>query len=254
MLGIWLEILVIIMAKFFFVHHLGLGDHIICNSIYRYYSDKGDSVVLPVKPHNLQTVQDMLSDRKNISIISLDSGQPDNDMVYKSMQYSNVGYNLVRLGNFGDNFLIDQSIRYDNSFYNQAGVNFDQRWDSFHIPINKEREAEVYEYLCDDREYIFLHEDQQRGFTIDRKYIDQKYKIVSPISSGLKSKKKFRFCDYRKVIENASEIHCIESSFCAMIESLNIGKNRYAHRYCRPEASSNFFYEFTYRNEWEIVL
>lgn len=244
----------IIMAKFFFVHHLGLGDHIICNSIYRHYCDKGESVILPVKPHNTQTVQDMLSDKESASILSLDGGHPDNEMIHKSMEYSSMGYELVRLGNFGDNFLADQTIRYDNSFYNQAGLGFNERWNSFHVPSNQEREKEVYESLCDDQEYVFLHEDVERGFVIDRSYINKKYKVVSPVSNGLKSEKKFRFCDYRKVIENASEVHCIESSFCAFIESLNIGKKRYAHRYCRPEASSNFCYEFTYKNNWEIIL
>ena len=138
------------------------------------------------------------------------------------------------MGNFGSNFLVDQSTRYDHNFYNQAGVDFDERWNSFYAPSNQEREEEVYEFLCDKQEYVFLHEDIQRGFIVNRHYIDKKYKIVSPVSNGLNSENKFRFC--------------------ALIESLNIGKKRHAHRYCRPEASSNFCYEFTYRNDWEIII
>lgn len=241
------------MKRHFIIHHLGLGDHIICNAIYRHYCDKGNTVILPVKAHNTQTVQDMLSDKENAFILSLNSGSPDEEMVSNSIEYASRGYELVRLGNFGSNFLVDQSIRYDHNFYNQAGVDFDERWNSFYIPSNQEREEEIYEFLCDEQEYVFLHEDTQRGFVVDRSYIDKKYKIVSPVSNGRNSENKFRFCDYRKVIENASEIHCIESSFCALIESLNIGKKRHAHRYCRPEASSNFCYEFTYRNDWEII-
>jgi len=241
------------MNRYFITHHLGLGDHIICNAIYRHYSDKAIAVVLPVKEHNTQSVQDMLSDKENISILSLNSN-PEREMVAISSTYANMGYEIVRLGNYGTNFLIDRSIRYDHNFYNQAGVDFDERWNSFYVPSNKLREESVYKSLCDKQEYVFLHEDRERGFVIDRSYIDKKYKIVSPVSNSLNAEKNFRFCDYRKVIEKASEVHCIESSFCALIESLNIGKKRYAHRYCRPEASSNFCYEFTYKNDWEIIL
>jgi|TARA_R110000824_G_scaffold301978_2_gene489910 hypothetical protein len=242
------------MKRYFIINHLGLGDHIICNALYRHYCDKGNTVIIPVKAHNTQAVQDMFSDKENAFVLSLNSGSPDEEMVSSSVEYASMGYELVRLGNFGSNFLVDQSTRYDHNFYNQAGVDFDERWNSFYAPSNQEREEEVYEFLCDKQEYVFLHEDIQRGFIVNRHYIDKKYKIVSPVSNGLNSENKFRFCDYRKVIENASEIHCIESSFCALIESLNIGKKRHAHRYCRPEASSNFCYEFTYRNDWEIII
>ena len=243
------------MKRYFIMNHLGLGDHIICNAIYRHYCGKDNIVAIPVKPHNVETVQDMLSDKSNAKILSLDNGNPDNEMVAKSMDYAMVGYEVIRLGYFGSNFLVDRTLRYDHNFYNQAGVDFKERWDSFYIPPNKQREEEVYKFLgCDEQEYVFLHEDVQRGFIINRSGIDEKYKIMSPVSGGLGSENKFRFCDYRKVIENASEIHCIESSFCALIESLNVGKKRHAHRYCRPEASRDFCHEFTYKNDWNIIV
>ena len=243
------------MKRYFIVNHLGLGDHILCNGIYRHYCGENNIVIIPVKPHNVETVQDMLSDKSNAKILSLDAGNPDNDMVAKSIEYAAKGYEVIRLGHFGSSFLVDRTLRYDNHFYNQAGIDFKERWDSFHVPRNMQREEEIYKFLgCDEQEYVFLHEDTKRGFIVDRRGIDDNYKIVSPVSGGLGSENKFRFCDYRKVIENAAEIHCIESSFCALIESLNIGRKRYAHRYCRPEASRDFCHEFTYRNDWNIVV
>ena len=199
----------------------------------------------------------MLSDLDNVLVLPLNKSNPDRDMVFKSNYYESIGYSAIRLGNFGHNFY-SENIRYDHSFYNQAQVDFKERWDSFYIPSHKEREENVYQfynekYDLDNKKYVFLHEDTNRGFSIERSHIDNKYIIVSPVSNGIGLENKFRFCDYRKIIQNASEIHCIESSFCAMIEGLNIGKNRNAHRYCRPEASGSFFLEFTYRNNWSII-
>ena len=65
-------------------------------------------------------------------------------------------------------------------------------------------------------------------------------------------KNKFSFFDYLKIIENASEIHCIESSFAALIESLEYSIPKYAHRYARPEAKNDFRHEFTYRSNWHV--
>ena len=136
------------MKRYFIINHLGLGDHIICNALYRHYCDKGNTVIIPVKAHNTQAVQDMFSDKENAFVLSLNSGSPDEEMVSSSVEYASMGYELVRLGNFGSNFLVDQSTRYDHNFYNQAGVDFDERWNSFYAPSNQERAEEVYEFLC----------------------------------------------------------------------------------------------------------
>jgi hypothetical protein len=56
------------------------------------------------------------------------------------------------------------------------------------------------------------------------------------------------------IIENAEEIHCIESSFSAYIDNLMLGNLKFAHRYARPEARDDFKHEFTYKAYWKILL
>ena len=57
------------MPEAFFMPHLGLGDHIICNGILRKLREDYDIVHMPVKRHNYQTVKDMVRDDAGIELI-----------------------------------------------------------------------------------------------------------------------------------------------------------------------------------------
>lgn len=53
------------MRELYIYHHLGLGDHIICNGIVRHYSKLNDRIYLFVKPDN----------RNNLKIVSSDNDE-----------------------------------------------------------------------------------------------------------------------------------------------------------------------------------
>ena len=76
------------------------------------------------------------------------------------------------------------------------------------------------------------------------------FDIIEPLSN----KSKFTVFNYIKILESAEQIHCIESSFAALIESIEIKANLFAHRYARPEAKNDYKHEFTYKKDWQILL
>jgi AraC-like DNA-binding protein len=144
-------------------------------------------------------------------------------------------------------------MRFDENFYSQLNLSFLKRWEKFFVPRVSDKEDEVYNLLVNDEAkkngYIFLHEDRERSFVIDRKLLPQDVLIIEPKQNI----KDINFFDYLKIIENADQIHCIESSFAALIESLGLNsKPKFAHRYARPEAFYDYKHEFTYRTEWTI--
>jgi len=96
---------------------------------------------------------------------------------------------------------------------------------------------------------LFLHEDIRRGYIIDRTKLPRNIKIVEPLID----REHYLLVDYRLVLENAMQIHIIESSFSAFIESIGLDTPLYAHRYARPEALYRFNHEFTYRKDWTIL-
>jgi hypothetical protein len=160
-----------------------------------------------------------------------------------------IGLEIIGLGSYGENFF-PKGIRFDHNFYQQANIDFSCRWDSFSIPRNEQIENELFEKLeCSDQPYIFLHEDVYRNYTIDRRHLPSNLRVIQPfsVSSG------YSLFDYRKVMERATELHLIESSFAAFAESIDISVPKYAHRYARGHALHDFRHEFTYRSNWTVL-
>ena len=63
-------------------HHLGLGDHIICNGLVRLLTKNEKTYGLFCKEHNVKSVSFMFRDIKNLSIIPVNN---DGDVVsYKN--------------------------------------------------------------------------------------------------------------------------------------------------------------------------
>lgn len=231
--------------------HLGLGDHILCNGLYRSIAKQSRRCFIPVRESNLQSLNDMLYDVINIELVSYPASF-EKQLIESHVNYlTEQGVNILNLGYFGKNFMDFRRLRFDENFYDQANVPFRERWDGFYYPRNLAREDELFSNLgCNEGPYIFLHEDVSRNFTINRKYIDPTIRIIEPNPRVEAS----NFFNYRKVFENAQEIHVIESSFCAFIESLNLPLKKFAHRYARPEASGDYCHEFTYKSDWTVYL
>jgi hypothetical protein len=242
----------------FVIHHQGMGDMLVCLGLYRALAERHDRVIIPAKEPNLETIRHALSDISNLKVIKIPfmskRGRWGHHvlrvMTVMSWVFRLVGFRTLRLGTLGDSFLSDAAnVRFDENFYQQAGIPFSERWNSFSYPRRKAQEEELFLIAQSKlRDYIFLHEDQARGYTIDRSLLPDGLPVFTPMSptSG------YFVTDYTKVIEGATEIHVIESSFAVLVEGLSPKGKMFAHRYARPEAMGNWKLEFTYRNEWNV--
>ena len=230
--------------------HQGLGDHILCNGIYRHFSQLRNQVLITVKRNYVGEIRYMLRDCSNVRVIPLPLKRSWTYTRLIQLISSPLPIEIVGLGSYGDNFF-PKGVRFDQNFYDQAGINFDFRWSKFEVPRNHKRENEIFERLgCHSGPYIFVHEDKSRKFVIDRKRVNSKLRVIEPVTGSIQ----FSLFDYRKVLEEASELHLIESSFAAFAESLMLTNKLYAHRYARSHALNDFRHEFTYRNNWNVLI
>lgn len=227
------------------------GDHIIANGLYRHFSKKYDLCIFPVKKSIAFNVTSMLSDLKNIVYLIYPDFIARQSTYVASFLFETLKYDVIKIGWLGEDFPSRIPMTWDRNFYHQVSLNFDMRWNNFYAPRNSAKENELYRLLdCENTKYAFVHDDPTRNFNIDYSHINPSLKIVKP-SVDLKG---FSIFDYRKVLENASEVHCIESSFSALIESINLKKPLYAHRYARPEVNRDPWHAYTYKLDWKILL
>jgi len=168
----------------------------------------------------------MFSDINNISLIEVNTDADVHEFLRR-----NPG-NLAYLC-----FSTILTKTFDEMFYNMAGLNFDDRWNKFFIPRDRFKENELIDkFNVRNKEYVFVHDDPSRGFTIDNKYLENKL-IVRPDKAITPNA-----CDYISLIENAKEVHCINSSFRILVDHLTTTGSLYFHLYPRRTTDSDIPY------------
>lgn len=207
-------------------HHLGLGDHIICNGMVRHFYKEYNDVTLFCKTHNKSNVEYMYRDLKNLKIISFDDSLDADVQIKRYIHENNLYKDLIKIG--FENLSRNIETSFDRDFYRILNLDFSVRFDEFYIKREPKRENEVYETLNPDKEkYIFVHDDPDRGFQIDESKLSKKYKII-------KNDKRFLVFNYIKLLEKAEEIHFMQSSFKELICSYDFKKPKlYQHNYIR---------------------
>jgi len=234
----------------FIMSHQGLGDHIISSGIYRKFSESYKLVVVPTLNRNHFAVSDLLKDVENIFVLPY---RYEPTIEFHRDFLSKFGVNVLNLGFFGSNSkVVPNNLRLDDWFYSQASMDLEERWNSFKYVRDYPKEDVLFKDIVGEtHDYAFVHDDSKRDFKINENKISKNLKIIRPVPEMYRSYTPFH---YLKIIENAKEIHCMESSFCAFIESMKIKVPKFAHRYSRPEALHNFGHQFTYKSEWKVFL
>lgn len=219
---------------FYIYHHLGLGDHIICNGMVRHFVDLYGEVTIFCKERYRSNVEYMYRDSSKINIISAEQEWmvPAFLNQLNEQQYLKIGFE--NLPHYEQNF---EKIKktFDEAFYELANVDFLVRFEKFFILRNEQREQEALSYLNPNNEpYIYVHDDSNRGFTIDPAKHRQDLKII-------KNDFKFNLFEMRKILEEAEEIHTMQTGMLDFMNSFALKKPKiFHHTYVRKY--SDFYY------------
>lgn len=119
-------------------------------------------------------------------------------------------------------------LTFDEAFYKIAELDFSVRFDDFFLERELDKEQEILKILNPNGEkYIFIHDDSSRGFKIDEKRIQSPYKKIYNDTS-------IPLFNCLGLIENAEEVHVMQSSFKDLINSFKFNKPKfYLHEYVR---------------------
>lgn len=206
-------------------HHLGLGDHITCHGIIRHYCEIYEKVTICVKTQNYTNVKYMFNDILNLSYII----GSESDIIEKLNFFKNKSDILcigsVTLNGWDGSLLNPNNGNFEEQFYKMGNVPFDYKYNKFYINRNMDKEIELFNSLdLKKGEYIFVHHD---GTGIREEYLDRNIKQVFPATNA--------FFDWIYVIENAKEVHCMDSSFICLVDCLNLNPEikLFNHRYIR---------------------
>ena len=236
--------------KLFFRTHLGLGDQIICNGLlrYLYQESKYKECIVPSYRRNVSSLKRMFSDLKNLVILPVGD---DSEADFWANRFRNENCDVVEVGITGPEIPIPPNIKgFDQIFYLQARVQYENRWNLFHIPSDEKKQKETLDIMNIrqyNNGYVFVHDDASRELIIKSDKLPA-LPVVRP-DHKLGRKSNISIFDYKEVIAHASEIHCMDSSFAALIDHIPELKNKkkVIHRYLREENLNPY-----YLNNWII--
>lgn len=225
-------------SPIYIYHNLGLGDHIICNGLVRNFYKKLNGATLFCYKHNVANVSRMFSDLSFLNIIAI---KPEEEPLIKDfLTHNNLLEDTI---NATDNFigskienpmiLKSPTKTFDEVFYERVGLNFSVRFDDFFIRRDFNKESRLLKnVLKKGASYNFVHGDESRGFLINESLIKNDFNIIYSDSS-------IPIFDYISVINKASEVHVMQSSFKDLINSFDLsGPKFFLHSYVRSYDSS----------------
>ena len=216
-----------------FHHHTSLGDHYICNGIAHNYAKDCETLHIPCSEGNYETVNSLYSDFDNIVVHPMTFQSPvskhevDALAAKEGWEVTRIGFEKVyyrRFHRVNSPGVEGISVNFDRQFYEEANLLYRKRYEDFHLPKEIPNVDKVYDELVGDAdEYIILHKNSslRDDYPVElwswrQGKFNKNIKIVE-IKKGQTS----NMLSYMKVIENAKEIHCVDSSFFCLVDSVS---------------------------------
>jgi len=123
----------------------------------------------------------------------------------------------------------ESGLLFERQIYAAAGVPLEKKWSNFSIDRDRAREAELMERTRLSQPYAFVHDDGR--YPIDSVRLPSALRLLRP-----DKKLTDNMFDYCGIIEQADEIHVIDSSFMFLVDCLpyaNPDQRLFVHRYAR---------------------
>ena len=230
------------MLKYIY-HHLGLGDGILLNGLIRTIlaSNTADTFVLFCKEHNYESISFMYHD---VSRLKISKCKNDAEVV----SYLKNKNNVIKIG--FENVNRYGYIPFDETFYKQMNIPIENKWKKWYYKRDRENEEQrIFSSLglYRDSEYIFVHDNTTSANGIKEEYLKDK-RVIRPVV-GLTN----NIFDYVYTIENASEVHCIDSSFLALCDHISSYGKKYFHKYSRTHVPSIYNPDQFIASDWVVV-
>lgn len=226
--------------------HLGLGDMIANNALIRYLitlNKKKRFVYIFCKEIHIKNIKFMYRDLRSIKLIPVpNDARYEKNFVNQYLSKIKKNYDLIKIGHeFYDKTVKLNQYHSDYpwhctvAFYKQFGLPEDFRFKNTYWKRDYHREKRLIKKLqIKDKKFIFIHDDPNRNLIINPK--------IFPNIRVIKNDVRNLIFDYGMILERASEIHLIESSFRQMIETLDIKtKNIYLYKDSRIDYRMSLF-------------
>jgi len=217
--------------------HFGLGDNLICLGLMRTLAENNPNIryYLACLPQYFHSIAWMLQSSSNIFPTVVTSGREARQLAnFLNASYQTIGIHHIDIK------------RFDESFYEEYSVPFEYRWSKSAVPPGPKSEALFKQLNPDNQPYMLICRTESGNNT---------YPLMISNSANLKTIEIYpathNIYDWTKLVENASEIHSIDTSFLHFVENVLHDKSHgklYYHLAKKKLKSA-----FTRKLSWHLV-
>lgn len=272
----------------FLYFHQGWTDIIICLSLIDFYLKKYEELTVVIRSDARDFFDFYVRNKKNVTPLYIIT---DNGRYYGNIFKNNVNEIEYRPnGAYGeimiptdydllchaehDRFREDEyknywytnnhknksSRHFSEMFYTFYDIPFEEKVVSFNLDRDFELETVIYNKFVEDNteKYVIYHDDQENHLhgslhvstKIDFNDVLDGYNYVNL------NKKSTKFFDFVKVIENAKEIHLVDSIWAGICYQIDAKYGLFSHIpvFLYPKRGHSFMFEFPIKlQNWKIV-
>ena len=209
-------------TKFIFYSHLGLGDQIILSGGVNFLSEKYKKIYV-VSYNKFQNSMDLLyKNNDKVEVLYLpvkfDNLTQDNSKIEDFVTSFSIKHNLKIL-KVGYEYQI-KKMRFYESFYKQIHLNYKISYDYFSLSNNQQQVNKLTDYLKDfydiEGNFKLIHNEHSSGVLELKGINDENNIFITRESDPFNN-----IFYYEGLIKEASEIHCINSSFAHLVDRLS---------------------------------
>lgn len=226
--------------RLFIKTHLGMGDNIVHNGMIREFCElyPDYQIYTAAKENNFKNVVFMYRDNPKITVVNV-SDDTHMEIYISQQRFDKVitSHNVDRNPYSYDKFK-------DDAFYLRVQMNPKIKTEKFHFVRDPISEENTFQKLVIDKnysEYIFLHEKEMVKINRDRLNSSLPIVVADP---------NYGIFELLKVIENATSVHIISSSFLSLFMCKKYNPNTFAHMY----ADRGFLAQYVKNHNIDVII
>jgi len=202
-------------------HHLGLGDHIICNGLINQLSELLPKIYLPVKTNYLDMIKFLFKEINNINFFEVSDKNSDEDVKKYASDHN---LKILRIG-----FEKVRNNPFNKWFYEQMEMPYSYSFEKFYLPNDDGMSQKLKNHLINyydvnvDRFALVHNESHDKTYNlqisndIDKVFVNKETDLYNNLFF------------YKNLIETAEEIHCINSSFLHLVDRVPTNAKLFYH-------------------------
>ena len=211
--------------KLFFDSSVGLGDAFVMNGIVHHYARSCGTLYYPARAEFYETLKCLYQDYPNIEVWRFYSNDQEDQFIASNnlpriRSTPLITSEIHRIGCEKEHI----HVHWPQQVYENFDIPFKMRYLDFHFPKNVPGEDELFDRLTEGaKEYVLVHRfasDHPDGIPIDITNFRAVKGLPDIKIIEIREGQTTNMLQYKKLIEHASEIHCIPSSFFNLVDSM----------------------------------